>query len=573
MRAMDIRLYGLLLIFAIVGSNADLYSSAYGRHRRDVERSIDRYELEDYDLVKIIKRAADSKETDDKISTESSEEKTILTTKSPGTTSPSTKSPGTTSPSTTSPSTTKTTSSKPKSTKPTSTTSNAISPKPTTKSVPTSTETTTKPSTETTSKPQLGSRSAFDTKDDSPSNPTDSDEKADKKPSALSPRMKADTSDNKDKSPSSPLTGSNPNGPSSNPGYSQPSNYPFPGINSIPPYGPNYAFTSTNHGPGMASASASSFASAGASSSSNPSNPPFNSYGSFNNPYYNPNEYAWPAYDASQNNPVKPMTSSRSYFATDDKPKSPNNPATGNNGNPVNNPNSIPFSGPQNFPSRSFGGPYSPNFNYPPANGIQGPNYAWTDSGPGYAGASAGASYGSGLPMLNNRGAFSDNNAGTAFPDNSPYSPDVVAGGFQPGFDSGFDNGFSFHRRMMEDHFRRIQAQIEAQQRAIFDANNRIGGSSGFGPGSSEPGVHSAISSISVGPDGGFQAGQISPVAPGIESRFANPLPAPSGGSYGVFSSSRSVSSTDDTGRTVAHKSATTGVNDNGRITFRTVQD
>lgn len=61
--------------------------------------------------------------------------------------------------------------------------------------------------------------------------------------------------------------------------------------------------------------------------------------------------------------------------------------------------------------------------------------------------------------------------------------------------------------------------------------------------------------------------------APGIESRFANELPPPSGGQYGVFASSHSSSATDGSGKTIAHKSATTGVNDNGKITFRTVQD
>ncbi|KAI4477155.1 hypothetical protein M0804_012976 [Polistes exclamans] len=565
---MDIRLYGLLLIFAVVGSNADLNSFARGsRSRRDVERTVDSYGLEDYDLVKIIKRAADSKETDIKITTESNEDSTSLTTKSPGTKSTGTKTPGTTNPSTTSPSTTKATSPKPKSTKPPSTTSNAISSKPTTKSDPTSTETTTKPSTEATNKPQLGSRSGFDPKDDSTSKPTNPDEKTDKKPSALSPRTKADMPDNEDKSPSSPPD-SNPNGSRFNPSFPQPGGYPFPGFNSIPPYGPNYAITSTSHGPGLASASASSFASSGASSLNNPGNPPFNSRGGFyfNNPYYNPN--------------VKPMTSSRSYIDTEDKPKSSNSPPTGNNANPINNPNSIPSSGPQNFPSRSFGGPYSPNFDYPPANGVQGPNYAWTNSGPGYAGASAGASYNSGSPGFDSRGNFPDNSAGTAFPDNSAYSPDAVGAGFQPrfnpGFGSDFDNSFSFHQRMMEDHFRRIQAQMEAQQRALFDASNGIGGGPGgygYGYSSSDPRAQSAISSISVGPGGGYQAGQISPVAPGVESRFADPLPAPSGGPIGVFASSRSSSVTDDTGRTIAHKSATTGVNDNGKITFRTVED
>ena len=61
--------------------------------------------------------------------------------------------------------------------------------------------------------------------------------------------------------------------------------------------------------------------------------------------------------------------------------------------------------------------------------------------------------------------------------------------------------------------------------------------------------------------------------APGVESRFANELPAPSGGSYGVFSSSSSHTMVGPDGKTVSHKSSTTGVNDNGKITFRTVED
>ncbi|XP_035719069.1 uncharacterized protein LOC118440315 isoform X2 [Vespa mandarinia] len=431
-------------------------------------------------------------------------------------------------------------------------------------------ETTTKPITEATSKPQLGLRSAFEEKDDSPSKPSNSDEKPEKKPSSVSSRIKPDTPDKKDKSPSSPSM--------LNSGYpSTGGNYPFPGFNSIPPYGPNYAFTSTNSSPGgSASASASSFASAGASSGHR-IYPAYDSPSGFypNNPFYNPNEYTpgnkWPINDIPQNNPIKPITSSRSSFDTEDKPKSSNNSPIGNNAHPISNPNSIPSIGPQNFPNPFYGGPYTPNFDYPAVNSVQGPNYAWTNSGPGYAGASAGASSGTGL-SFGSRGAFPDNNAGAGYMDNSAYIPGNIDPGFgfpQSGFDPDFGNNFAAHQRMMEEHFKAIQAQIEAQQRAIFEASNGLN----TGPGSSDPGLQSAISSISVGPRGGFQAAQINPAAPGIESRFANELPPPSGGQYGVFASSHSSSATDETGRTIGHKSATTGVNDNGKITFRTIQD
>lgn len=36
----------------------------------------------------------------------------------------------------------------------------------------------------------------------------------------------------------------------------------------------------------------------------------------------------------------------------------------------------------------------------------------------------------------------------------------------QSGFGPDFSNDFAVHQRMMEDHFKAIQAQIEAQQRA-----------------------------------------------------------------------------------------------------------
>lgn len=61
--------------------------------------------------------------------------------------------------------------------------------------------------------------------------------------------------------------------------------------------------------------------------------------------------------------------------------------------------------------------------------------------------------------------------------------------------------------------------------------------------------------------------------SPGIESRFGEELPAPSGGSIGVFSSSSSMQSVGPDGKETSSKIATTGLNDNGKITFRTVHD
>lgn len=60
---------------------------------------------------------------------------------------------------------------------------------------------------------------------------------------------------------------------------------------------------------------------------------------------------------------------------------------------------------------------------------------------------------------------------------------------------------------------------------------------------------------------------------PGIESRFAEDLPAPSGNSFGVFASSSSSSRTGPDGKQINHKSSITGVNDNGKVSYRTVHD
>ena len=147
------------------------------------------------------------------------------------------------------------------------------------------------------------------------------------------------------------------------------------------------------------------------------------------------------------------------------------------------------------------------------------------------------------------------------------------AGGYGSygGGESFIDTGLVFpdFQEQMEENFRQLQAQIQRQQQSIFEATNRIAtdGANGI------PGTHTAVSGIHLGPDGGYQAGAINPVAPGIESRFADELPPPSSNNYGVFSSSSSHTLVGPDGKTISRKSSTTGVNDNGKITYRTVQE
>lgn len=147
----------------------------------------------------------------------------------------------------------------------------------------------------------------------------------------------------------------------------------------------------------------------------------------------------------------------------------------------------------------------------------------------------------------------------------------------------------------------RLQAEIQAQQQSLDggghawnpgfgnagaqdggghawdtgfgNAGAQSGQNWGIGDLGSSHGPQSAISSISVGPDGGFQAGQISPESPGIESRFAEEIAPPSGGNIAVFSSSSSSHSVGPDGKETSHKQSTTGVNDNGKVTIKTVHD
>lgn len=130
---------------------------------------------------------------------------------------------------------------------------------------------------------------------------------------------------------------------------------------------------------------------------------------------------------------------------------------------------------------------------------------------------------------------------------------------------TGFQDPFA----EMDRQFRQFMAQLEQQHRAALDMNNRIGGF----PDSFDGEPQSAYSSINLGPGGGYQTGYISPAAAGVQSRFGDDIPPPSGNSYGVFASSSSSSGVGPDGKRISHKSSTTGVNDNGKITYRTVQD
>ncbi|XP_078033553.1 uncharacterized protein LOC144468167 isoform X2 [Augochlora pura] len=304
--------------------------------------------------------------------------------------------------------------------------------------------------------------------------------------------------------------------------------------------------------------------------------------------------------------PVKPLASSAMKPAT--------NPAMNPAANPA--PSGYPQNGymPQStFPNFSpFSSPYNP-YGDPTFNSIPGPNnFAWTGTSQGQgaagsfasAGASSGASsfgggYGYGgstpnQPSLADRGAFVDNtpNVGntpnygytpnSGYP-NTGYAPNTGSvGGF--GF-SGVGTGLPFQdpnafvfpefnpeafQRQMEEQFRQLHNQFQKQQQALFETANRIG-TDGFS--GSHPGGNTAVSSISLGPQGGYQAGAIHPAAPGVQSRFGEDIPAPSGNSYGVFSSSSSKTVIGPDGKPISHKTSTTGVNDNGNISYHTVRD
>ncbi|XP_076246960.1 uncharacterized protein LOC143186954 [Calliopsis andreniformis] len=187
-----------------------------------------------------------------------------------------------------------------------------------------------------------------------------------------------------------------------------------------------------------------------------------------------------------------------------------------------------------------------PNRDYAPNTG-----FGW-----GYGGGFGNAGGFSSPGGFNNPGGFSNAGGDTLFEPNSFAFPGYNLDSLQKQF---------------EENFRQLQNQFQQQQQALFDTANRIG-TDGYS-GSGAPGGSSAVSSINLGPGGGYQAGAISPAAPGIASRFGEDIPPPSGNSYGVFAGSSSRTVVGPDGKPISHKVSTTGVNDNGKITFRTIQD
>ncbi|XP_012286577.1 uncharacterized protein LOC105703065 [Orussus abietinus] len=212
---------------------------------------------------------------------------------------------------------------------------------------------------------------------------------------------------------------------------------------------------------------------------------------------------------------------------------------------------------------------------------------AGDESFAGAGGASASAS--------TSAGGFGGVQSSAGFPQAGPSFGS--RGGFQgyPGFGgpysyfpqsnpAGFDLELQSYLQQYLANIQALQAQLQAQQQAFLELSNRLGqgypyprqypgaGMNSQGGGGSS-GPHSASASATLGPRGGFQEASIGPVQPGIFSRFGEDVPAPSGNSFGVFTSSSSSHSVGPDGKETSFKSATTGVNDNGRISYHTVHD
>ncbi|XP_076172492.1 uncharacterized protein LOC143149197 [Ptiloglossa arizonensis] len=219
-------------------------------------------------------------------------------------------------------------------------------------------------------------------------------------------------------------------------------------------------------------------------------------------------------------------------------------------------------------------------------NSIPGPNYAQTGTVNGggmassFASASAGGFGSSGYdtkqPTFGVRGAFVDNVPNVANTPDSSYTPSVVnSGGFGfVGGDIPFVDPYQFSQYNLEQFQRQmheLQMQFQRQQQELNERFNRIYSDPSYTGGI--PGGHSAVSSINLGPEGGYQSGAINPASPGIESRFGEALPPPSGNNYAVFSSSSSKTMRGPDGKITSHKTSSTGVNDNGKITFRTIEE
>ncbi|XP_015601009.1 fibroin heavy chain isoform X2 [Cephus cinctus] len=248
------------------------------------------------------------------------------------------------------------------------------------------------------------------------------------------------------------------------------------------------------------------------------------------------------------------------------------------------------FAGSSSFPSKS-------------SVGTQG-GYTGGGTGAGYAGAGTGGGSGySGIgtsytPNSGFQDYYSNQNQASSYP---YYPSQNIVPYFGPGFD--FQNFLQQYFSNLQAQQEAFQAQLQAQQQAFFEMNNRLGygfpyaqqipntyaanTGSGFGGAAggfgspaggysgsaSGSGPHVATASANLGPQGGHQSASISPAAPGIFSRFGESVPPPSGNSFGVFTSSSSGHSVGPDGKETSYKSATTGVNDNGKVSYHTVRD
>ncbi|KAJ8670051.1 hypothetical protein QAD02_001310 [Eretmocerus hayati] len=183
-------------------------------------------------------------------------------------------------------------------------------------------------------------------------------------------------------------------------------------------------------------------------------------------------------------------------------------------------------------------------------NAAPGPNYGYSNAG--YTGASSYQPYYNTYNSIPNYGSYGN--------------PSDLQNYFQQYFAALQAQQLAFQRQ--------IQAQIQAHQQALWDQSNRIDSNFNTIPsGSYYNGAQIASASGSIGPNGGYQTGQISPAAPGIFSRFGESIPAPSGNSYGVFSSASSSSSTGPDGKVHSQKHATVAVNDNGKVSIKHIHD
>lgn len=229
-----------------------------------------------------------------------------------------------------------------------------------------------------------------------------------------------------------------------------------------------------------------------------------------------------------------------------------------------------------------FEGYYQPAFYYPNvrySRSAPAASAASTSGAASYAGSAATSSSGTHVaPGPGGSGAFN------AFAGTGPAG-DFGATGFggPTGFGYGYGAfpGFAFPSFDFNSFYQQFQeAQRKAQEAAASS------------PGSNEISV-GATAGGEYGPSGGYGGASVYPGAPqgldlnfggGLDDRFgggdgAPPVNSvsgsfvpPGGSSYGVFTSSSSHMSNVD-GKVSSHKTATVGINDNGKITTYTAHD